>query len=177
MKKDQTLVRQHRKCQETPVLIYNSLKIYSTSCSRNIIDHFLSIGISVSYDKILELTQNIYEHLRESYYNHNCFFPKVPKQSIFTIMMKDNIGMNARSTFVKSHYHTTSLWIVQFPTNKNPDINLANVLSSEQSKNKSEKLSPLPAEYVNIKTLFILPGITDKRLWAPLCSINFEDLS
>ena len=92
-------------------------------------------------------------------------------------MMKDNIDMNARSTFVKSHYHTTSLSIVQFPTNENPDINLANVLSSEQSKNKPEKLSPLPAEYVNIKTLFTLPGITDKRLWTPLCSINFEDLS
>ena len=42
---------------------------------------------------------NIYE----SYYNNNCFFQKILKQAILTIMMKDKIDMNARSTFVKSH--------------------------------------------------------------------------
>ena len=91
-------------------------------------------------------------------------------------MMKDNIDMNARSTFIKSHYHGTSLSIVQFPTNENPVINLENGLSSEQSKNNSKKLSPLPAEYVNIKKLFTLLGIPDKHLRAPLCSINFEEM-
>ena len=146
MKKDQKLVCRHRKCQETPSLIYSNLKIYSTCRSRNIIDHFFSIGICVSYDRMLELTQN---------YNHNCFFPKILKQGIFTIMMKDNIDMNARSTFVKSHYHGTSLSIVQFPTNENPGINLENSLSSEQSKNNSKKLSPLPAKYVNIKNFLL----------------------
>ena len=75
-----------------------------------------------------------------------------------------------------SHYHGTSLSIVQFPTIKNPGINLENSLSSEQSKNNSKKLSPLPTEYANIKKLFTLPGIPDKCLWAPLCSINFEDM-
>ena len=77
IKKDQKLVRRHRKCQETPLLIYSSLKIYSTCRSRKIIDHFFSIGICVSYERILELTQNIHEHLRESYYNHN--FVSSPK--------------------------------------------------------------------------------------------------
>ena len=75
-----------------------------------------------------------------------------------------------------SHYHGTSLSIVQFPTIKNPGINLENSLSSEQSKNNSKKLSPLPTEYANIKFFFTLPGIPDKCLWAPLCSINFEDM-
>ena len=103
MKKDQKLVRRHRKCQETPLLICNSLKIYSTCRSRNIIDHFFRIGICIYYDRILEVTQNIYEHLRESYYNHNCFYLKILKQGIFTTMMKYNIDMNARSTLVKSH--------------------------------------------------------------------------
>ena len=91
-------------------------------------------------------------------------------------MMKDKIDMNARSTFVRSHYHGTSLSIVQFLTNENLGINLENGLSSEQSKNNSKKLSPLPAEYVNIKKLFTLPGIPDKRLWGHLCSIKFEDM-
>ena len=37
---------------------------------------------------------------------------------------------------------------------QNPGINLENCLSSEESKNNSKKLSPLQAEYVNVKKLF-----------------------
>ena len=78
-KGDHTLVCRHKKCQETPLLVYNT-KIYSTCRSRNIIDHFFSIGICISYDRILELIQNIYENLRESYQQYNCFFPNVLKK-------------------------------------------------------------------------------------------------
>ena len=91
-------------------------------------------------------------------------------------MMKDNIDMNARSTFVKSHYHGASLSVVQFPTIENPGINLENTTQSEKNKKNSNKLSPLPAEYINIKKLFRITEIIDKRIWAPLFSINFEDI-
>ena len=54
--------------------------------------------------------------------------------------------------------------------------NLKNGLSSEQSKKNFKKISPLPAEYVNIKKLFTFPGNPDKCLWTPLCFINPEDM-
>ena len=41
---------------------------------------------------------------------------------------------------------------------------------------RTQKLSSLPAEYMNIKKLFRITEIIDKRIWAPLCSINFEDI-
>ena len=105
-------------------------------------------------------------------------------ESLITIVIvssqeltKGNTDMNCRSTFFKSHYHgTTSLTIVQSPTNENPGINLQNGLSSEQSNNNSKKPSPLPAEYVKIKNIFAFLGNPDKRQWVPLCSINFEDM-
>ena len=175
-KGEHTLVRRHKKCQETPLLVYITLKIYSTCHLRNIIDHFLSIGICISYDRILELTQNVYENLRESYQQYNCFFLNVLKKGLFTVMMKDNIDMNARSTFVKSHYHGTSLSVVQFPTIENPGINLENGTQSEQNKKNSKKLASLPGEYISIKKLFKITEIIDKRIWAPLCSVNFEDI-
>ena len=104
----------------------------------------------------MELAQNIYEYLGESYYNHNCFFPNILKQGIFTIMIKDNFDINARSTFVMSHYHGTNL----YKKNMVCQVNKARIIP---------KKSPLPAEYVNIKKLFTLPEIPDKCLWAPLC--------
>ena len=52
---------------------------------------------------------------------------------------------------IRSSSHITTLSIVQLSTNENPGINIENDLSSEQSKKNFRKLSPLPAEYVNIK--------------------------
>lgn len=54
-----------------------------------------------------------------------------------------------------SSSHITTLSIVQFSTSENPGINLENDLSSEQSKKNFQKLSPLSAEYVNIKNFYL----------------------
>ena len=137
-KGDHTLVRRHKKCQETPLLVYNTLKIYSTCHSRNIIDPFFSIGICISYDKILELTQNVYKNLRESYQQYNCFFPNALKKGLFKVMMEDNIDMNARSTFVKSHYQGTSLSVVQFP-NIDPESILESISKTVHRANKIKR--------------------------------------
>ena len=56
---------------------------------------------------------------------------------------------------IRSSSHITTLSIVQFSTNENPGINLENDLSSEQSKKDFQKLSPLSAEYVNIKNFYL----------------------
>ena len=94
----------HRKCQETPLLIYSSLEIYST-CNWSFLQHWdmcllqQNIGINTMF-------------LQKSYYSCYCFFPKIPKKGILTIMMKYNIDMNARSMFIKSHYYGTSSSIV-----------------------------------------------------------------
>ena len=42
----------HKK-RETPVVIYNSLKLYGTVRSKSLINHFFHLGIAVSYDRVL----------------------------------------------------------------------------------------------------------------------------
>ena len=109
--------RRHSKDRETPIMLYNSLKLYTgTNRSRDLIDHFFHLGLCVSYDRILEITKDMYENLRMSYFNHNCFFPNTLRKNDFTVLLKDNIDVNARSNFVSSHYHWTSISIVQFIT-------------------------------------------------------------
>ena len=51
-----------------------------------------------------------------------------------------------------------------------------NTRSIKQSKKNTKKLFPLLTEYVNIKKTFTLPGNPDKCLWAPLCSVNLEEM-
>ena len=42
------------KHRETPAAIYAALKIYSTVRSKVLIDHFVNIGLCISYDRLLE---------------------------------------------------------------------------------------------------------------------------
>ena len=77
--------RKPRKNQETPLLQYVGLKIFYTTRSRKLIDDLYHVGLSVSYDRVLELTKTFYEELRQSYIIHNCFFPRILRKSIFSV--------------------------------------------------------------------------------------------
>ena len=74
------VARRQSKNQETPILLFNSLKIYMTDQSRNLLHHFFHLGICVSYDRVLEITKNIYKNLHLSYFSHNCWFPNILKK-------------------------------------------------------------------------------------------------
>ena len=67
----------HSKNRETPIMLYNSLNIYMTNRSCKLLDHFFHLGICVSYDRVLEITKNIYENLRLPYFSHNRWFPDI----------------------------------------------------------------------------------------------------
>ena len=91
----------HAKTHETPMMIYILLKIYSVTRSRNLIDMLFNLGLCVSYDRVLEITKNICENLRESYENNKFFFPIILKMELFTVMIKDNIDLNSKSNFIR----------------------------------------------------------------------------
>ena len=101
-KADGQLVKRcyHEKTRETPMMIYIGLKIYSTSRSRNLIDMLFNLGLCISYDRVLEITKNIYENLREAYENNKFFFPNILKLGLFTVMLKDNIDFNSKLNLI-----------------------------------------------------------------------------
>ena len=75
---------------------------------------------------------------------------------LFTVMLKDNIGLNSKSNFIRWHYHGTSRPMIQFKTNENEGTPFQKIDISKavQSFNKSKKLFPLPSEYTTVKDLF-----------------------
>ena len=59
--KTKTGNRRHTKSRETPLVIYNSLKLYSEPRSKTAIDDLHAPGLSISYQKVLDITKNLYE--------------------------------------------------------------------------------------------------------------------
>ena len=166
--------RRHNRDRETPFNIYIGLKLYSTIRSRTIIDHLFNLGISISYDRILSITKSVYEGICENYSNYGVFVPQNLKKGGFMVLVKDNIDKNASANLIQSHYHGTSITLVQFlddspSNNSNQDFSIDYIDKTHSSK----KLTLLPAEYTN-------PSHVNKSklsgdLYAPLCCVNFED--
>ena len=91
---------------------YVGLKIFYATRSPKLIDDLYHVGLSVSYDRVSELTKTFCEELRQSYFIHNCFFPRIRRKSIFSVWLKDNID-NPKANFNKSSYHGTSSSVIQ----------------------------------------------------------------
>ena len=97
--------------------------------------------------------------------------PCVLRKNVFPIMAKDNIDLNAKSTMVKTHCHSTSLTVAQCPKDENDGEPLPRTYKDDGSGSK--KLSGLPKEYADVAPL---PAYhTGKALFAPLCTINLPD--
>ena len=58
---------------------------------------FFNFGLCISYDRVLEISKNIYKNLCESYENNKFFFLNILKMALFTVMLKDNIDLNSKS--------------------------------------------------------------------------------
>ena len=52
----------HSKMRETPVVFYNSLKIYATARSENLINKLYSLRLCIPYIRVLEITRNMAEY-------------------------------------------------------------------------------------------------------------------
>ena len=90
------------------------------------------------------------------------------RKELFTIVAKDNIDVNAKSTKVSSHYHGISFTIMQFLTKENCGILQEKLYDFSE---KSPKKLILPEEYTEFKPL---PFRTNTPLFYPTCTINFE---
>jgi len=144
--------RRHNIKQETPLLQYVGLKIFYTSRSRQLIEDMYHVGLSVSYGLVLELIKMFYEELRQSYIEHNCFFPRILRKFLFTVWLKDNIDVNPKANFNKSSYHGTSSSIIQF-RNDFLNVPFSNSVTYEHA--------PLPSEYTSVKKIYPVKFYSD----------------
>ena len=84
-------------------------------------------------------------------------------------MAKDNIDLNATATMIHSHYHGTSISLLQYPSESNPGISL-DYSFSDDSASLSKKLQGLIKEYSEVNPLPFYT--TTNNMYTPLCTIS-----
>ena len=108
--------RRHKK-RETPLPVYVGLKLM-TMRAKTIIQKLFLLGICISYDRCLDICSNIAVSMLEKFDNDGVFTGNSGK-NLFTIIAKDNIDVNSKSTKLGQHYHGISMAIMQFLSNEN----------------------------------------------------------
>jgi len=92
----------HNKVRETPLPVYVGLNIHARTRKREVIDIMFDLGLSVSYDRVLEISTAMGNRVCEQYHSDAVVCPPNLLQGLFTTAAVDNIDHNTSSTTATS---------------------------------------------------------------------------
>ena len=160
--------QRHLKIRETPVPVYIGLNLM-TIRAKTIIQNLHSLGISISYFRCRQILNNIASTLLEKFDENGVFLGNSVSNQ-FTIIAKDNIDVNAKSTKVQSHYHGISFTLMQFL--ENCDLSQSHEPLYDLSKETHRKLQ-LPECY---SSFMELPFKRVGPLFYPVTTHNIDEM-
>ena len=103
----------HNIDKETPLPIYIGLLIHAHTRSRTLIDMFHDMGLSISYNRVLDISTTFRNNLMEQFDCDCVVCPKDLKKNVFTIVATVNIDHNPTSRTGTASFHGTAISIPQ----------------------------------------------------------------
>ncbi|KAG1695324.1 hypothetical protein GQR58_006635 [Nymphon striatum] len=137
----------HSKQCEPPLPLYVGLHVHTLTRSKNLVNSLCMLGISVSYDRIIELGDLLSDAVCKRFGEEGLVCPSQLRKGLFTVGALDNIDYNPSSTTAKDSFHGTGISIFQFPTATNPGKCSYPIVV--QSKVSSSEYS-LPESYTTV---------------------------
>ena len=164
----------HRKERQTPVPLYIGLKVHSLSRDHELIDSLYSLGISVSYNNVMDTITAMGNNVLDYYNEINVVCPPQLQNGLFVTAAADNIDHNPSSTTSTDSFHGTGLSLFQnkeaddISENTNCNFNKQiNVVKDKRS------VADLPVSYTTIKPTSLPTG--DVYIPASLDTSNLEN--
>lgn len=155
--------QRHRRDREYPAPMYMALKIHGETRKRSLIDAFFSMGLCISYDRVITISTDIANSVCERFEQERVVCPPKLRSGIFTTAGVDNIDHNPSSTTAHDSFHGTAISLVQHPTveNTGTDRGVSTLDGSVQAERKivqlPESFSNVPPAYLNVNELFVPP--------------------
>ena len=105
--------------REPPVPLYIGLNIHKAARDKKMIKNFEQLGISISYDRILQLESLLTRSLCEQFKKDNIVCPQQRRKKNVTDGAIDNLDHNSSSATPQGSIHGTEISIIQHPTTEN----------------------------------------------------------
>ena len=139
----------HTKSRKTPVAIYNSLRIYSQTRKKELVEKVFDQGLCISFDRTLEISTQLANTVCAQFKHELCVCPTKLKKTLFTVGAVDNIDHNPSARTAKHSFHGTVISLSQFPTANNPGTDRERCSITQEFINK-RTVETLPPEYMEI---------------------------
>lgn len=142
-------VHRHNKNRETPTPIYLALKVHAETRKRELVDKFYSMGLSISYDRLLGISSDVAQTVCSKYESEGVVCPPKLVKNIFTTGAVDNIDHNPSSSTSSSSFHGTAISMVQHPKIED-DVSLDTILVIDTQNQGKRCIPQLPASYATV---------------------------
>ena len=117
--RNEKATQRHSKDRETPLPVYIGMSIYARTRKRHFIEILHDRGISVSYDRVLEISAQLEEAVVTKYVQDGVVCLPRLRKKLFTTSAFDNIDHNPTATTASTSFHGTSISIIQHPSADN----------------------------------------------------------
>ena len=95
------------------------------------------------------------------------------KTDTFTVIPKDNLDINAKSSGASQHFHGTCMSVLQFP--KADELTPVPPIQFDSTTSTSKKVGHLPELYASLKPINKVPCLPFKKpLSLPVCRFNIQ---
>lgn len=151
--KEGSHTHRHSKNRETPFAVYIGMCLFAKTRKRQLIDMLHENGISISYDRVLEISAHLGESVVTQYVSDGVVCPPTLKKKLFTTAAVDNIDHNPTATTAKTSFHGTSVSLFQ-----HPDMEYAGEerqMLKVDSKMKRKTVPELPESFTNVHPAYI----------------------
>ena len=142
----------HHSSKETPLPVYLGLAFHAKTRKRELVDILHGLGLSISYDRVLSLSNMMGNRVCRQYQEEGVICPPKLRFGITTGIEMDNIDVDPRSTTSMGSLHGTGISLSQNISLTNPGQPRE---PSEQRQVATDKLSKLPDFYANVMPLML----------------------
>ena len=108
----------HMTKNEPPLPVLIGLMIHAKTRKRKMIERLVAEGLSISYERVLDICQLISNQICKEYNFNNLVCPSSLQQGTFTTAAVDNLDHNPSSTTAQSSFHGTTISIFQHPRSR-----------------------------------------------------------
>jgi len=94
--------------------------VHALTRSKSLIQQLYQLGISISYDRIVQIEEWIASSACERFAEDGVVAPTCLRKGLFTVGVLDNLDHNPSSTTSVTSFHGTAISLLQLPSEDKP---------------------------------------------------------
>lgn len=140
----------HSRERETPLPIFLGALIHSKTRKRELVDYMFELGLSISYDHVLDISTMLGNRICKLYNSQGVVCPPQLRRGVFTTAAVDNIDHNPSSTSARGSLHGTGISIFEHPDSDCSGLLQPALTPISDADGHNKKLMCLPEAYTNV---------------------------